>query len=53
MWVVGVYPGMDRWMGRTEGEDVGRTVTYGEREDCHRTMVPPQALLEERGRSGQ
>ena len=45
IWVVVVRPGIERWMGRTAEEVVGRTVMNGEIEECHRQSVPPHALL--------
>ena len=44
---------MLRWMGRTAGEVVGRTVRKGSRLLCQMASVPPQAFLWSRAREGR
>ena len=43
MWIDVDSPGMERKMGRTEGELVRSTVMKGSRLECQRARVPPQA----------
>jgi hypothetical protein len=43
IWMEGDSPGMERRIGSTAEEVVGRIVTKGSRLECQRARVPPQA----------
>ena len=53
IWQEVVKLGILSIIGKIAEEDVGRMDTYGARDDSHKSIVPPLALLVSSGRSGK